>query len=303
MPRFLVPRNTGTHRVAAIALYRALLASCSSVPVAAEERESLRNVVRNKFRRNQLVHSSRLLTLAFSSGYDTLDMFDRSVKGDTTSTTHICELLEQTPLHLKRPPRIPKLPKQPEGRIPTACPPPEQQLLNTRPYMTVPGRRKIPILRVNNGVPFLMYSKPQPESLGRILRYQALKGQDRQNWLGVIENDMMPQARQEDFWDDLLEAAFGIGDSNNPDAHMGQCEVDEEDSTWVTEVADFQTLLYAEWKGSKAARSRTARLMQGIVDREEVLAEKEEKERESLKRLKQDLKARHYINLIEEDQF
>lgn len=248
----------------------------------------MRNVVRNKFRRNQLVQSSRLLTLAFNSGYDTLDMFDRSVKDDTTSTTHIRELLEQTPLHLKRPPRIPKPPKQPEGRIPTACPPPEQQLLNTRPYMNVPGRRKIPKLRVNNGIPFLMYGKPQPQSLGRILRHQVLKAQDRQNWLGLIEIDMMPQARQEDFWDDLLEAAFGIGDSDNPDAHMDQGEADEEDSRWVTEVADFRSLLRAEWKGSKADKSRTARLMQGIVDREEVLAEKEKKERGSLNRLRQD---------------
>ncbi|KAK7528365.1 uncharacterized protein IWZ02DRAFT_369663 [Phyllosticta citriasiana] len=299
MPPFLVPRNTSTHRVAAIALYRALLASCASVPVVAEERETLRNVVRNKFRRNQLVHSSRLLSMAFCTGYDTLDMFDRAVKGDTASIEHISELLDQTAPYLKRPPRPPRFPKKPEGRPPAACPPPEQQLLATRPFMSVSGKRKVPKLRVNNGIPFLMYSKPQPQNLGRILRFNAERAQKRQNWHTAIEHDMMPQAKHEDFWDNLLEASLGIGDCDNPD----EGAEDNMNIEWTREVDNFREILLADWKQQKMSKIRTGRIMQGIVDREEVLAKKEEEERKSFKKkLKQNLKAKRNAKPIDEDQ-
>ncbi|KAK8215941.1 hypothetical protein IWZ01DRAFT_495627 [Phyllosticta capitalensis] len=310
MPKFLVPRNTGTHRVAAIALYRALLTSCGTVPIAAEDRQPLRNVVRKKFRRNKLVHSSRLLTLAFNSGYDTLDLFDRAAEGDLSSTQHISELLSQTPPHLKRPPPRPRLPKKIEGRPFSECPPPEQQLLETRPYVTVPGKRKVPKLRVNNGIPFLMYSKPQPLSLGRILRWKNDKTQKRMDWTQAVEHEMLPEAQQEDNWDDMLEAVFGIGDSDNPDAHDAETEGDHkmegeggDTNRWTSEANALHHSMSIEHIQQKTNRTRTARLMQGIIDREEVLAQKEKAERKSFKTMNRQLKAKRFSKLIEDDQF
>jgi hypothetical protein len=54
----------------AIALYRALLTRCTSAPLAGEDRASLHNVVRQKFRKNAKLQGPWQLELTFKLGYE-----------------------------------------------------------------------------------------------------------------------------------------------------------------------------------------------------------------------------------------
>lgn len=149
-----------------------------------------------------------------------------------------------------------------------------------------------------------MYSKPQPLSLGRILRWKNDKTQKRMDWTQAVEHEMLPEAQQEDDWDDMLEAVFGIGDSDNPDAHDAEIEGEDVDANrWTSEANALRHSMSIEHIQQKTNRTRTARLMQGIIDREEVLAQKEKAERKSFKTMNRQLKAKRFGKLIEDDQF
>jgi hypothetical protein len=54
----------------AIALYRALLSRCSASPLPAEDRTSLQHAIRNKFKQNRKIQSSRQLDILFRAGYE-----------------------------------------------------------------------------------------------------------------------------------------------------------------------------------------------------------------------------------------
>lgn len=53
-----------------IALFRALLQQCKSASLGDEHRCQVRNIIRNKFKANEHVHSKRRLTVAFHAGYE-----------------------------------------------------------------------------------------------------------------------------------------------------------------------------------------------------------------------------------------
>ncbi|KAG8625795.1 hypothetical protein KVT40_006196 [Elsinoe batatas] len=76
MPRFLVPHKHGPHRIAAISLYRNLLASLSNASIPPEHRTSLNSLIRFRFRRNRLNTSHRLLRPLFEHAYAILDTLD-----------------------------------------------------------------------------------------------------------------------------------------------------------------------------------------------------------------------------------
>jgi len=54
----------------AIALFRALLRQCNAAPFSNDERTALQNIVRNNYKHNADIHSTRLLKLAFHAGYE-----------------------------------------------------------------------------------------------------------------------------------------------------------------------------------------------------------------------------------------
>ena len=88
MPKFLVPKKTGSHRVAgksrygclmcysdltqsaAIALYRALLSQCDVTPLETSPKHALINTIRNRFRQNVRLQSLRRLKQEFGRGYE-----------------------------------------------------------------------------------------------------------------------------------------------------------------------------------------------------------------------------------------
>ncbi|KAK1915496.1 hypothetical protein P3342_003306 [Pyrenophora teres f. teres] len=263
MPQYLPPNKLTQHRVAAIALYRALLSRCSSAALPSDDnRASLRNAIRNKFRRNRKIQSSYQLGLSFKAGYETLDRLDASAAGDDASTNLLAQLVSQLPSALIRAPPIrPRrqtLSKPPKERL--ACLPPERAVLNVRPYAKTSGPRHVPILASANGIPFLRLTKPQPPALSRILRQRLQRKTDLFDAKVLLSNWWLPTCRQEDKWDDLLEEQLGE---------------DQDTVKWIDVVR--QAEMQNQWAYERELRKDRdiTTDMQAIVDKEMKLALKE----------------------------
>ncbi|KAF2657534.1 hypothetical protein K491DRAFT_594887 [Lophiostoma macrostomum CBS 122681] len=262
MPRFVLPKRSTPHRIAAIALYRALLLRCSSARLPDDHQRSLRNAVRQKFRRNCKIQSPYQLGLAFRAGYETLDHLDAAAAGNSSSAEFIRTGASSLSSGLKRPPPPRRLfpPREPQPEL--ASLPPEQAVLNVRPYTKVSGPRHVPVLCSANGVPFLRLKKPQPPSLSRVLRQKLARKIMRFDVKVLLNNYWIPLSRQEDVWDAIVYQEHGIDSKGGRDP----------EGRWVDAMesayADNVRLYEAELATDKAL----SRNMQGIVDKETALA-------------------------------
>ncbi|KAH6860970.1 hypothetical protein BKA58DRAFT_392546 [Alternaria rosae] len=271
MPRFLQPKRSTQHRVAAIALYRALLSRCSSAPLPDDDRLSLFNAIRNKFRRNRKIQSPYQLGLSFKAGYETLDHLDASATGDTASASTLTQLISQLPRGLTRAPPIrpyekTTLPDLPKERL--ACLPPERAVLNVRPYATTSGPRRVPVLASANGVPFLRLTKPQPPALSRVIQQRLRRKIELFDTRVLLENWWLPICQQEDVWDVLITAqlreredtvkwADAIHDSAraNQEAHEADIRKDRETTKKMQRIVDMETELALK-EGQTIVRGR-----------------------------------------------
>ncbi|KAL6706786.1 hypothetical protein ACN47E_005122 [Coniothyrium glycines] len=273
MPRFLQPRHSTQHRVAAIALYRALLSRCSSVPLLDDDRSSLRNAIRNKFRKNRKIQSTYQLGLSFKAGYETLDQLDASSMGNNESQDLLSRLISRLPRRLTHapPPLCARKTADEPPKEMLACLPPERAVLNVRPYAKVSGPRQVPILASANGVPFLRLTKPQPRALSRILR-QRLDHKivlfDRKV---LLNNWWLPMCRHEDQWDALIDSllpahgdniswtdAVRLAQKENQDAYERDVAKDRIIATKMQRIVDQETALALK-EGQTIVRGRRRR--------------------------------------------
>ncbi|KAF2813397.1 uncharacterized protein BDZ99DRAFT_460645 [Mytilinidion resinicola] len=265
MPPILILKRDPAHRIASIALYRALLSQCTAAPIAREIQSPLRNAIRNRFRDNRELQSPRLLEIAFRAGYEAIDFLDAAVAGDADSTKILEFLVTELPNNLvreRKPPVV--IPKEDRKPHLLDCLPPGAKALEQHPRPTVSGRRGIPKLVSASGVPFLRFTKPQPRNLSRIIR-QKIDGKNKRFETRVIHsNYWLPLAQQEDAWDGLL---------------MRWVKPEEREPRWAEEhrIALKDILRKSEEK--KDETIRLAKLMQNIVERETELARMEELER------------------------
>lgn len=110
MPTFVVPHRSGAHRLAALALYRALLTQCKRTPIPAIHGEELYNLVKNRFREFRHVTSHRQLKHMFEAGYEATDYLDAATAGHHDAKDYILSLLSRAPRNAKIDPR--ESPKQ-----------------------------------------------------------------------------------------------------------------------------------------------------------------------------------------------
>ncbi|CAI6246790.1 unnamed protein product [Periconia digitata] len=269
MPRYIPPKQLTEHRTAAIALYRALLSRCTSAPLSAEDRSSLRNAICKKFRRSRKLQSSHQLGLVFQAGYKTLSYLDASTSGNTASTNALRSIISNLPSGITRTRSFIPSPSSSSSLTATpsknalACLPSKQSTLDVRPYAKVSGPRHVPILASANGIPFLRLGKPQSPVLSRTIRYKLKSRIERFDSKVVLSNYWFPIASQEDVWDTLLEE---------------HCELKDETNTSITWVGAIEqairqeTMIYeADLADDRALRQK----MMGIVDAETKLAEQE----------------------------
>ncbi|EOD52340.1 putative dna repair protein [Neofusicoccum parvum UCRNP2] len=267
MPNFVVPKRSGAHRVAAIALYRALLTQCAAppLPLADDQRAALRNIVRNKFRRNRHVHSARLLKLSFTAGYELLDTLDRASSSPAAPSSLLTTLLTTAPPHLTQPPQGRKLPPPRLTPSPEACPPAERKVLAVRPRPAAAlggsGVRRVPRIVSANLFPMLRLAKPQPRSLSRVITDKVKQRQRRLNLRGEAADGWAWVAAQEDGWDGVLAEVCGVRE-----------DAEGEGGRWVDEPLHLVRAISGQLAMQKVGLEELVGKMQGIVDKEEELA-------------------------------
>ena len=285
MPSFLVPRHVSAHRISAIALYRALLHQSRAVPLPAQSQKELQNVVRNRCKQSIHLHSYQRLKLAFQAGYEALDHLDAAAAGDEKSTSYIAELLAKAPAKVKADPPAPTLPKRKSkekketdqstamaSSSPAAKPSTTELFSRPHPLSQLSGKRRIPVLFSANSIPILRIKKPQPESLSGFIKHrieQRQRRHDRKHWL--MEQTQF--AQYEDLWDEIVEREVGVRDD------------DGKELTWAEEFEiaknEVDWLIRLEGKKNVAMAAK----MQGIVDRETEMFERERAERKEAKRV------------------
>ncbi|KAL1642369.1 hypothetical protein SLS58_005443 [Diplodia intermedia] len=295
MPAFVVPARSGAHRIAAIALYRALLTQCSpaatpSLPLADDQRAALRNVIRNKFRRNRHVHSTRHLKLSFTAGYELLDALDQASSATTTTnadnananatasaTALLTDLLATAPAHLTRSPDAPRgggptrLSPSPEACLPRAA-----RVLATRPRpasaLGGTGVRRVPRLVSANLFPMLRLGRPQPRSLSRVLTDKIKQRQRRLDLRKEAQDYRAVLARGEDVWDRLVAVAREEGEGEEEGGEDEGGVEEGEEASWEDEPARMARIISAQLGAQKRETEALVERMQGIVDKEEALA-------------------------------
>ncbi|KAB8302328.1 hypothetical protein EYC80_005761 [Monilinia laxa] len=209
MPAQFIPRKSGRHRIACIALYRALLEQCLRVPIPAELQPKgpihpLKHLVRKQFRRNVREHSPRIVVAALKMGYENEKLIRTAGDGDPHSRSQIYELLRYRKNVAAASALVPQPPK-PEIRYPEAIPG-APKLLEVRPlpFEKLSGPRHVPKFAKAMVSNFLRIQKPQSPYLSRVLRDKIDTRQKRTDSRERIEY-LEEIAVAENTWEDIVE--------------------------------------------------------------------------------------------------
>ncbi|KAF4959979.1 hypothetical protein FGADI_1253 [Fusarium gaditjirri] len=218
-----VAARSSQHRVAALALYRALLKTASNVPLPHHlhpggRRHPLTIVVRERFAKNKPLTSFRLLYDSMAAGYKFLTLL---TKGRNTKSSEHSEILRflrkrnstanlsrlKSPSY-KKPPRSKQrlnppiftkvsAPDEPVKYEPTIRPLPKTAFV---------GERKVPVTgNTAECLSFVRIKKPQPRVFSRAVgRKTAIFRRSVETLLGVSKNDI-PTARIDDRWDAMMD--------------------------------------------------------------------------------------------------
>lgn len=279
MPRHVLPRTSGAHRVAAIALFRALLIQCRALPSLEEQhRDALQNVVRNRFKQARHEQSARRLKLNFEAGYEAIDHLDAAVAGDEERRRYIVTLLERAPEQAKQPPPV-ILPKKLERELKKIRAKDAGETESVQkpslfdrplPLEKLSGRRHVPVLYNAQKIPVLRLKKPQPENLSGYLAHRLRLRQKRHDTRHKLD-DELEIARSEDRWDGLVAGATGReGYTFEP--------------AWSAGVGMARREVNEKLDEERRKNREMAVKMQGVIDRERELYEKEKVERSEAKK-------------------
>ncbi|KAI1410658.1 hypothetical protein F5Y13DRAFT_70580 [Hypoxylon sp. FL1857] len=244
MPSFFIPARNSRHRIACIALYRALLQQAPRIPLPDDLATAwgpvnpIRHLIGRAFRRNRADTSPRLVYPALKAGYQILALL-RSAASSPSSTSPNADhasivaflrarLAERNrtltakeihPPHSRNPPKPFSAPRP--GTIPllvnvTPAPTPENP--NPKPVYATPsrprpaselggtGRRKIPHLDLASDMPMLRITKPQPALLSRVLTQKIRKRVGRMESILAFKEEDIPDAELEDEWEKAIGA-------------------------------------------------------------------------------------------------
>ncbi|KAK4959424.1 hypothetical protein LTR10_004228 [Elasticomyces elasticus] len=270
MPSYRLPRNSTAHRIAAIALYRALLSSCRALAaVEVPSCDELQNIIRNRFKQARHEQSTRRLRLAFEAGYEAIDHLDAAVAGDVPSHDYILELLAKAPTKVKQAPPMAITPETvmelKRSLHPQHSTPKPSLFDRPLPLSQLSGNRHIPVLYNAQGMPVLRLSKPQPESLSGYINHRLQIKQKRHDTRHRLTEEL-EMARAEDKWDEIVQQY-----------DRGQRRARGE-NVWAYEVYEARNEVMRKLSDEKWKNQVMAEKMQAVVDREteQVKLEKEQ---------------------------
>ncbi|EFQ31406.1 hypothetical protein CGRA01v4_10971 [Colletotrichum graminicola] len=222
MPSQFIPARSSRHRVACIALYRALIREARAIPLPDDVlRKGTQNpiprLVQKAFARNRTEASYRIVFSALGTGYNFLNLFKAAQTPDSKEHSQIIAHLRDKKLRDakseagKPPPRPPRPAKpkwppllqkvseedEPPAYVSPRFPVPREHLTGTRhvPYVAV----------TSEGISFLRQKKPQDPSVGLYVRRKTrIKRRAMDLMLGSSREDM-PWAAQEDRWEEIVK--------------------------------------------------------------------------------------------------
>ncbi len=256
MPLFIPRFRSGEHRIAAIALYRALLSQCRALPLATQQVGELQNIIRNRVKQARRSQSTRLLRVSFEAGYQALDHLDAANAGDEASTTYIRDILDRAPPKLKLPPPVKQQALRPRNSGDVEDKP--SILDRPLPLFELTGKRHVPVLFNANRIPVLRIKKPQPANLSGYIYNRIEQRQKRQDRRWELDAEKTIAAH-EDEWDALVNKQ----------------QVQGEKIRWVDAVQMAAVEVQASLDLEKDKNRRMAERMQIVVDRERQLLEEE----------------------------
>ncbi|KAK1985585.1 hypothetical protein LZ30DRAFT_708058 [Colletotrichum cereale] len=221
-PSQFIPARSSRHRVACIALYRALIRGARAIPLPDDVlRKGTQNpiprLVRKAFARNRTETSYRIVFSALGTGYNFLNLFKAAQTPDSKEHSQIITHLRGKKLRDARseagkPPPRPPRPEKPkwspllqkvsrDGEPPAYVSP---RFPVPREHLT--GARRVPHVAVTaEGIAFLRQKKPQDHSVALyIQRKTRVKRRAMDLMLGSSREDM-PWAAQEDRWEEIVK--------------------------------------------------------------------------------------------------
>ncbi|KAK3051686.1 hypothetical protein LTR09_007342 [Extremus antarcticus] len=295
MPDLRIPIRSGAHRIAAIALYRALLTQCAAVPFAVAQQDELQNIVRNRFKQAQHSHSIQRLRVAFEAGYEAIDHLDNAVAGSEESTSYIVGLLERAPVGVKTTPTHPTAARRGGSGEKAAkgkheIKQPRTSLFDRPlPLEKLSGPRHVPVLFNANRVPVLRLKKPQPQALSLYIHKRVVQRQKWHNQRMQLQRERVV-AGYEDEWDELVSSTKGAPNTAGlsiTEAMAGMGE--REEGSWEGSVDEALHVVHGRIVGEKEKNREMAAKMQGVVDREREVFERESWERKEEDRRRREL--------------
>lgn len=275
MPKQFHPRKRGAHRIACIALYRALLSKCSLIDVPPSLHRGrihpIKWIVRRQFRRNVHVESAPLVVAALKVGYEADELLHTANTGDKAAHSKILELLRgvqaQGDAARAQNAIIRPLPPPPKIRPRSGPYPGAPRLIDQRPRpkSQITNVRHVPKLASANSFPFLRIKKPQPAFLSRVLKDKIVQRQKRFDAVDKLD-DLATMAKAEEHWDALA----GIRDNFK----------------WQTAAEDEKAIIKQRLNNTTQANIVLAKKMLAIVDEEQRLAGLEKEDLKMEKREK-----------------
>ncbi|KAJ5089492.1 hypothetical protein N7532_008176 [Penicillium argentinense] len=293
----LVPKLSGVHRFACLALYRALLRQCSPSTRTPPWLNQTKSLVKQRFRKYKGLESPTQIASSLKAGYQvrasrndlayrtftnegsysekTLDLLDSASKGNKKDADQIIATLEQTRcarekqaeqqkklrgIKSPRPLSIKQQRKEETTRFEEATRRrhPDTSPILSRPH-PVKGIRKVPSLVSARGMPFLRIKKPQPKNLSGVLRNKLEK-----RWKRILRRDRLSEdllfAQDEDAWDRLTRF--------------------KEPCTWCEDVQASLDEVNQQIRESDDKTMALAQDLWDVVLKERALAEKEAKQRQ-----------------------
>lgn len=283
MPRFQSPHKTHSHRVAAIALYRALISQCKRVELPGDGSSELLSLVRYRFRDFRRMTSTRQLKVIFEAGYEAVDHLDAAVAGEEDARELILGMVNRAPRAVKATPvnRTKLVTTTPVKATPvndrlairtyvsklfrTCVSNTDSVLDRPRPHSELGGSRirRVPTLAVANNIPFLRFKKPLPQSLSAYINSRLVQRQNRHDRRQSLGRDL-GIAMSEDKWDALVRQHAEIDGGH-----------DAREPQWQEETQNALAVVHEALESERRKNKAMAERMFDIVDREAALAKQE----------------------------
>uniref|UniRef100_L2FR72 DNA repair protein n=1 Tax=Colletotrichum fructicola (strain Nara gc5) TaxID=1213859 RepID=L2FR72_COLFN len=271
MPKqqFIAARSS-RHRIAVIALFRALLREGREVTlpqdVCRKGKNPVPDLIKRGFQRNKADVSPRLIFAALSAGYKFLTFFKNARVPESKEQAEIITYLRQKNEHIARAEAKKRPGRKPRG---PATPPPKPEDLGGRRGAQIPQ-----VIVTAQGHTFLRHKRPQPRVVSDILRRKTWrKARINEVSIEMTECDYAA-AREEDEWDRLVDEQLRAAGQHSRVDHSPST------STYYQSVQDSYYHMIGQIDAERRNElARAKALIEAVKGEEEMLVQEVEEAR------------------------